>query len=188
MDSYARKAHKEGYASRSAYKLQAIIKKFHPIPQGGRVLDLGAAPGGWMQVAAETVGLNGIVVGVDLGQVSVTGDNIRPIVGNIFDPSCLEKIRSWAPYDSIISDMAPKTTGIKIRDQEQSQALVDCVISLSDELLKRRGSLIAKIFQGASMDYYTNELKKRFKSVRNYKPKASRERSFETYLIALHKH
>ena len=186
-DVYARKAQHEGYLARSAYKLAAILKKF-PIPmEGKRILDLGAAPGSWMQVASASAGPRGLVVGLDMEPIAAQGKNVAALTLDVFDAAAEKRLASYGPFGGIMSDMAPKTTGVKIQDQAKSAALVRRAIELADSLLAPGGSLIIKVFQGPETRALRALVVKRFKKAHLHKPPASRDRSFETYLIGIGK-
>ena len=182
-DAYARRAQEQGYRARSAFKLKSILKKFPIVKAGHKVLDLGAAPGSWLQVAHERVGKNGLVIGVDQELIEPIARNVKTIQADIFDDSCVAQLRSFGMFDIILSDLAPKTSGIKTRDQAQSAALVEQVFALAQQLLKPHGSFAVKLFQGPDTNNLRAQAQRMFKKVDAYKPPASRDRSFESYLI-----
>lgn len=182
-DLYARRAQKEGYFARSAYKLSSILKEFPIALKGKRILDLGASPGSWMQVAAQAAGEAGLVVGIDTEPIRARGKNIVVMALDVFDSEAENRLAAYAPFAVILSDMAPKTTGVKISDQARSEALARRGVELSETLLAPGGSIIIKIFQSPDTRALLNLLKKRFQKAQLHKPPASRERSFETYLI-----
>ncbi|MBT4412448.1 MAG: RlmE family RNA methyltransferase [Polaribacter sp.] len=186
-DIYARKAKKEGFLARSAFKLEFILEKFPIIKNGDKVLDAGASPGSWLQVVSSIIGKNGLAVGIDLNPIEFNALNIKNIQCDILKDECIEKIKDFAPFDSIISDLAPKTSGIKIKDQALSEELAEKVLELANIYLKKHGSVIIKIFQGAEMQEIIRKMRSGYKNVHTYKPPASRERSFETYLIGINK-
>ncbi len=187
-DAYARKARSEGYLARSAYKLKTIVEKFGLLKPGDRVLDLGAAPGSWLQVASELVGTSGRVVGVDLSPVAFRAKNVTTIQRDILDPELEAALSPYAPFDVILSDAAPNTSGIKDRDQALSEELVLRVLALAETHLTPGGALVAKLFQSSETKNVMERARQMFKQAHLYKPKASRERSFETYLIGLNKY
>ncbi|MEO1129843.1 MAG: RlmE family RNA methyltransferase [Planctomycetota bacterium] len=182
-DPYFKQAKSEGYAARSAFKLKQIQEARSLIRRGQRVLDLGCAPGSWLQVASELVGPAGTVVGLDLQPVSVAmPDNVIALVGDIreIDPEVLTTA-SGGLFDVIISDMAPKTTGHG--DSERSIALCQDALALAPRLLKPTGNIALKVFEGALYPELLRQMKEWFSTVRGYKPKASRDVSREMYAI-----
>lgn len=186
-DAYARKAKKDGFRARSAYKLQEIMERHILFKSGDTVLDVGASPGSWLQVVAPLVGPKGMAIGIDLTPIKPIAQNVKTLVGDITDQDTLTLLASFGPYDSIISDAAPNTSGIKIRDQAQSEYLVACIMQLAEQLLNKNGSLVMKIFQGSDLRAIQRSLKLSFKEVYTFKPKSSRDRSIETFLICLGK-
>ena len=201
QDSYFLKARREGYAARSIYKLEEIDKKHHLLKPGGHVLDLGAAPGSWLQYAASRVGPGGRVVGVDLQPVTVSlPDHAVVIEGDVFALTAESLAAATggpepgAPYDVVLSDMAPKTTGIPSADAARSAELVLRTLELSTALLASGrpllapgGALLAKIFQGARLNEVRRAFGEVFAKVSLEKPKASRAESVEIFLLGLGK-
>ncbi len=187
-DRYAKQAQKEGFAARSAYKLKAILAKFPLMHEGDVVLDLGASPGSWMQVSSAVVGKTGKVVGVDLNPTSVQVPHSSMIEGDIFDVATRDALQEYAPFNVVLSDMAPKTTGIKTRDQAQSTALVEHTLFLAEEFLAPGGACVAKLFESADRHSIQKQAEKLFKKVQIFKPPASRDRSFETFIVCLQKY
>lgn len=186
-DYFAQKAKREGLLARSAFKLEAINEKFGILQSGQKVLDLGAAPGSWLQVASEIVGSGGQVVGVDLSPIKFQAPNLITFAMDILGKAISKTLEPYTPFDVIISDLAPRTTGIKDRDQALSLELDQQVINLSQNLLRPGGDVIIKIFQSPDTKRFVREIGKMFKTVHTYKPPASRDRSFETYIIALNR-
>lgn len=183
-DTFASRAKKEGFLARSAYKLQEILSRFPVIEPGDTVLDLGAMPGSWLQVLSQAVDEDGLVAGLDLEPIVFSASNIRSFQGDIFSPASEHFIAGLSPFDAILSDMAPKTSGIRVRDQALSLALVERVFALAGRYLKKNGSVIAKIFVSPDMRQLLPTIKKDYRSVQLFKPRASRDRSYETYIIA----
>jgi 23S rRNA (uridine2552-2'-O)-methyltransferase len=192
-DHYYKKAKEEGFASRAVYKLEQIQKKFHVIKIGDRVLDLGAAPGGWMQAVSEWVGPQGLVVGIDLLPLKIPlKPNMRFVQGDVNDASTLEKIAGQLPAagqcslatDVVLSDMAPNTSGVAFKDAYLSYELCMMALDVAKKLLKPGGCLVAKIFQGDEVEGFKKELRACFKKVGHYVPPATREGSKELYLVA----
>src|SRR5438128_8467011 len=126
-DRFWRKAKKEGLRARSAFKLEEIQKRFHVLRPGGRVLDLGAAPGGWCQIAAREVGPRGFVLGIDLEAIPKLPPPVQTWVTDAFAPELLDRLRkeAGAPYDAVLSDLAPKTSGVRGTDEARSLALAE---------------------------------------------------------------
>ncbi|MDP3995038.1 MAG: RlmE family RNA methyltransferase [bacterium] len=182
-DAFARKARAEGYLARSAYKLAAIQEKFNLLKPGDRVLDLGASPGSWLQVASEIAGPSGRVVGVDIAPIAFHAKNVIAIEADMLDAGLEDALAEHAPFNVLLSDAAPKTSGIKDRDQALSEELVERSLDLGETLLKPRGNLVAKLFQSPDTKAIAAAAKELFRLVHLHKPKASRERSFETYLV-----
>jgi len=183
-DFYSLKARQEGYVARSVYKLMEIQEKFNIIKPGEKVLDLGCAPGSWSQYVSKEVQENGLLVGIDYKEIKVDYSNTVFIKGNFLRPHTQEKLAEYAPFDGIISDMAPDTTGDKLTDCYKSSDLVEEALHFSYDYLKHGGYFIAKIFQGGSETEIMDELKKAFEEVKWFKPKSCRKKSFEIYLIA----
>jgi 23S rRNA (uridine2552-2'-O)-methyltransferase len=180
-DHYHRKAKEEGFLARSAYKLQEIQEKFKLLRNGSKVLDLGCAPGAWTQVALPLVGAQGLVVGVDLEQVTLTHERFRFMKRDAFtlEPSDLPE----SPFDVVLSDMAPKTSGVKIRDHALSVELCMKALEVARKLLKPGGSIVVKLFEGEDIKMLEAELKKSFATVKMFRPQSTRQASFEVYLI-----
>ena len=184
-DHYYHLAKKEGYLARSAYKLQEMQKKFRLYKRGSKVLDLGCAPGAWSQVALETIGKEGQLVGLDLEAVELKAPNARFLQMDAFniEPGTLPE----APFDCVLSDMAPKTSGVRIRDQARSHDLSLKAIQVCDTMLAPGGSLVIKIFEGGDIKEIEMEIKKKFSDLKKFRPQSTRQASFEVYFIALNK-
>lgn len=185
-DQYVKRAQEEGYASRAAYKLLEIQKKDHILKPGMKVVDLGAAPGGWSQVAREIVG-PGNVIAVDI----LPMDPIEGVVfiqGDFREQEVLDQLLVEVGDDSVdlvISDMAPNISGQKSVDQPRSVHLVELAWDCAKHILKPDGTFLTKIFQGSGVDEMTREIKSRFKVTRIRKPQASRARSPEIYILGM---
>jgi 23S rRNA (uridine2552-2'-O)-methyltransferase len=183
-DSYYKKAKKEGYSSRAAYKLKEINSKYSLIKMGDTVLDAGCAPGGWLEVLSEIVGKGGKVVGVDLLDVkNIKAQNITFIKGDLRDTNIIEKILEFQPFDAVVSDAAPNTTGQKIVDHLNSLELVKTVFDVVKRSLKSGGNFLFKLFDGEDREEFISELKKYFSSIKIIRPDATRKSSFEIYVI-----
>ncbi len=183
-DFFYKKAKNEGYRSRASFKLKEIQKKFKIFKNNYNVLDLGCAPGGWLQVASEYC-KNGIIVGIDiLPTEPIECQNIKIINGNIFDDSVIKQINDIR-FNVILSDMAPNTSGIKHSDYYKSYELCLTAFEISGKLLREHGNFIVKIFQGREFEDFYKLLKKYFKIVKIFKPQSSRDTSAETYIVAI---
>ena len=184
-DEYYKRAKASGYRSRASYKLAQLNRRHRLIRRGDRVLDLGCAPGGWSQVARESVGEQGLVVGVDIVEVEpLDYENVFFVVGDIMDDPTIETISSISPvFDVVISDASPKITGIWSRDHLLSVDLVDRALSICDRLLRTGGNFVAKVFQGDELDQLQRRVKESFAWTKRTKPKASRGKSSEVYLV-----
>lgn len=185
-DAFYRKARQAGLRARSAFKLEEIARRFRLYRPGMAVLDLGAAPGGWLQILARQVGARGLVVGVDLQPIEKIAPNVRTIVGDITSEATIEELRAVREgrFDALTSDMAPKTTGIKDVDEARSIELVMRALGLCDELLVAGGSFVAKVFEGADFPSLLEVFRERFAQVKLVRPEATRGRSFEIYVVA----
>lgn len=188
-DAYYKKAKREGYKSRAAYKLKELNDKYAVIKRGFRVLDCGAAPGGWSQAALEIIGDKGLVVGVDLQEITgISHNNFKSVRGDFTDEAVISEILDICPlYDAVISDIAPHTTGVRDIDHANSMELVGKVRDFADIALKKGGSLIFKLFEGEGRKALADSLKNDFKDVRLYRPNATRGGSMEIYVSALNK-
>lgn len=183
-DEYFRKAKREGYVSRSAYKLLEINEKRKLIRQGDCVLDLGCAPGSWLQVSAELAGSSGHLVGVDLTPVSiVVGANVRTIVGDVFAIEAGALLVGTRRFDVVLSDMAPNTAG-DVGDHFQSVELCERVLELASATLRRGGNLAMKVFEGEAYPALLRRTSGLFDACKGFKPMATRDVSREIYLIA----
>ena len=185
-DEYVKKAQKEGYRSRSVYKLFEIIEKSQIINKGDKILDLGAAPGGWSQVAAKMVGKSGQVIASDILSIKeISGVNF--LQGDFTEQSVYDELITLTKgslIDLVLSDMAPNMSGQLSVDQPKSIYLAELAIDLAVKTLSKNGHFIVKIFQGDGFDDYVKNARKVFKKVSIIKPKASRSRSKEVYLLA----
>ena len=190
-DEYVKLSQKEGYRSRAIYKLKEIQQKDQLIKHGMQVVDLGAAPGGWSQYAVELVGSNGRVVASDILPIDPL-PFVEFIKGDFTEQSVLDEILGVlhkkdknAKADVVISDMAPNVTGVETIDQPKSIYLCELSLDMARIVLKQGGSFVAKVFQGDGSDAFIKDVKSSFKQVKIRKPKASRPRSREVYVVAL---
>lgn len=191
QDHYFHKAKKEGYRARSVYKLQSIEERFHLIHPGDRVLDLGAAPGSFLQYIGRIIGPEGLAVGVDLQPIKpFKQKNIVTLVADVMDQEALEqklKELNLEVFDVITSDMAPSTSGIRFLDGGRSQELNEHVIKIADRWLVPGGHLVMKLLPGVNEGILIKKLKSFFKIVRHSRPSAVRASSGEWYLVAMHR-
>ncbi|MEG6551702.1 RlmE family RNA methyltransferase [Desulfocurvibacter africanus] len=188
QDHYFKQAKKDNYPARSVYKLQEINKRFGILRPGQKVLDLGAAPGSWTLFAAKVVGQGGKVLGVDLQSTATDfPDNVRFLVGDVFEPPAEVQaaMEELAPFEVVVSDMAPKTSGIIFRDQAFSFDLCVRALEVADKYLAKGGNFVAKIFEGPDVRQFAAMLRERFVTVKNFKPQSSRSESKETFYIGL---
>jgi len=185
-EHFYKQAKREGYRARSAYKLLQIQKKYRILKPGDTVVDLGAAPGGWSQVAKEITGIKGKIIGVDILP-------IKPIPGIIFlqgdmtkdeDIQRILSLTDKNTVDAIISDMSPNISGNYSVDQARSVFLCEQALKTCDILLKDGGSFVCKIFEGEDLPDFIQKVKNRFKIVKQFDPEASRKSSSEIYIIA----
>lgn len=184
-DPYVKQAQVDGYRSRASYKLLGINEKDTLIRSGMRILDLGAAPGGWSQVASKLVGDRGQVIASDiLPMDSMAG--VTFIQGDFTEDSVFEAIMhaiDGAPVDVVISDMAPNISGVSVADQAASMYLVELALDMACQVLKPKGNFVAKVFQGEGSDAFIKTVKRHFKQVVIRKPEASRARSREVFVV-----
>jgi 23S rRNA (uridine2552-2'-O)-methyltransferase len=186
-DTFYRRAKREGYRSRAAYKLLELNRRFHIIKPGDQVVDLGAAPGGWLQVASQLTGKNGKVIGIDLEPIeAVNGKNIILLRGDITSEESLRRIRELldGPADCVISDVAPRLSGIRDADLSRSLELNRSALEAACHLLKPGGHFLVKVFMGEELKSYFLEVEKSFLSVQRTRPEASRKGSSEIYVCA----
>ena len=182
-DFFSKKSKTEGYRSRASYKLKEILTTDFSIRKGQSVFDLGSFPGSWSQVAYEFVGPTGKVAAIDIQEMKLQNCFfIHKSIEEIHE-SDFEEISEFVPFDLVLSDMAPNISGIRERDNALMVGLVNSTLSVIDNFLKIKGSVLIKVFQGESLDYTRDALKKRFNKVKISKPKASRPNSREIYII-----
>lgn len=185
-DEYVKRAQEEGYRSRAAYKLLEIQEKDRLLRPGLTVVDLGAAPGGWSQFAARLVGGQGAVIALDVLPMEPL-PGVECIQGDFRETEVLERLMAMLngrPVDLVISDMAPNTSGIKAVDQPRGMYLAELALDFAGQCLRSGGDLLVKVFQGEGFDPFLKSLRAGFATVAPRKPKASRARSAERYLLA----
>ena len=186
-EHYYKMAKKENYRSRASYKLLQLNKKYKIIKNGDYVVDLGAAPGGWSQVALDVVGDKGKVIAVDLNRIKpFKVDNFVQITGDFTKDEIINMIEDELVLDAnvILSDAAPKLSGIKDIDQIKSMDIAINALKIADSILKIGGSMIIKAFQGEGFEDYLKNVKKKFRIVKTTKPPSSKKGSMEMYIIA----
>lgn len=185
-DPYVKRAQKDGYRSRAAYKLLEMNEKDKLIRPGMLVMDLGSAPGGWSQIAGRLVGHTGRVIASDILPMDSL-ENVDFIQGDFTSDEVFQQIMTTMDgrqADLIISDIAPNISGVMAADQASSMYLVELVLDMVRQVLKPGGNFVAKIFQGEGSDEYIKDVRKSFEKVSIRKPEASRPRSREVYLMA----
>lgn len=187
-DYYFHKAKEDNFAARSIYKLEEIDAKFRLIKPGNKILDLGAAPGSWSQYAAKKVGVKGRVLGIDLQPIKITLPNAAFIEADIHDIQWEEVFAEYEiapPFDLVISDMAPRTTGIKITDQARSMELCEMALNVALQYLKPGGHFIVKFFHSEDFEALRNLIRKNFGKCEILRPKSTRKESKEIFLIGI---
>ncbi len=185
-EHFYKQAKKEGYRSRATYKLKQLDDKYSLIHPGDIVVDLGAAPGSWLQFARDKVGENGFVLGVDLEEIEdLDYENVKTVQADITESETIDIIQKNLPDSPniIISDAAPNITGIWDVDHARSIDLCRSALKIADKVLKQGGFLLVKVFQGEFFDELLEDFKKKFSFCKASKPKASRKRSSEIYII-----
>jgi 23S rRNA (uridine2552-2'-O)-methyltransferase len=185
-DKWSKRAEAEGYRARSVYKLMELDERFHLITPGMTILDLGAAPGSWLQYAAKKVGPRGRVIGIDLAEIAPIETNVSLHKEDITDDEAIMRTLRDAHVDTVdlvLSDVAPATSGVKDVDQWRSIELGQAVLKIAEKYLRPNGKCALKVFRGADFDEFLGETRKRWKDVRTVTVKASRDRSREVYLV-----
>ncbi len=185
-DYYFRRAKEQNYPARSVYKLKEIDAKFKIFRKGMKVLDLGAAPGSWSLGAAEKVGEQGLVLACDIQETdTVFPKNIVFLQEDVFNRSAIfeEHLQKIAPFDVVISDMAPRTTGTKFTDQARSLELCLEALNVAELWLKKGGAFVVKIFMGPDIQELLQPMRRQFTTVKSFKPKSSRQESKETFFV-----
>ncbi|UCH31772.1 MAG: RlmE family RNA methyltransferase [Candidatus Bathyarchaeota archaeon] len=187
-DYYYRKAKEEEYRSRAAYKLLQAVKKYHFIGEGDVVIDLGAAPGGWLQVSQKIVGKKGLILGVDSKTTKpLKASNVRVIVGDITNPKTERQIALNLPFlaNTLISDVSPNISGVWEVDHARQIDLAQQSLSLALKFLNKNGNFFVKVFQGDMFQSFVDRVKQHFSRVEIIKPKASRAKSAEIFILGM---
>ena len=184
-DFWSIKAKKEGYPARSVYKLEEIDKKFGILKPHARILDIGAAPGSWSLWILKRLAGKGFLAAVDLQTLGISPayENFFFIQGDLYDAVVRATLAEKGPYDLVLSDAAPSTSGNSGLDTDRSEAIVEAVLDYADAMLKPGGTVLAKLFMGGGQRAILDRMKSSYATARAFKPEACRSVSFETYLI-----
>jgi 23S rRNA (uridine2552-2'-O)-methyltransferase len=182
-DRFHQKAKKQGFLARAVYKLEELDAKHHVLAPGQRVLDLGCAPGSWLQYARGVVGDGGVLVGLDRGPLKTPVANARIVVGDVLtiDPAQLKG--DLPAFDVVLSDMAPDTSGIRSLDQARSEALFERALEIATLVLAPGGNFVGKLFQGPDFKKLMEAVRARFTTMKTMKPESSRQISIEQYVV-----
>jgi 23S rRNA (uridine2552-2'-O)-methyltransferase len=185
-DKFYRKAREQGLKSRAAFKLEEIIERFKLVREGARVIDLGCAPGGWLVILARAVGARGRVVGVDLTACQSSAPNVVTIAGDVRDAAVRDAIAKNAggPADLVTSDLAPKLSGIRERDQALALELLITALEFARAQLRPGGAMVAKVFMGEGFDEIRASFVRAFDKVEIVRTRATRPGSSELYVVA----
>jgi 23S rRNA (uridine2552-2'-O)-methyltransferase len=187
-DAHYRRARAEGYRARSIYKLAELDRRYRILRRGDAVVDLGAWPGAWLQLALERVGAEGCIVGVDLAAIEkLPAPNVALVVGDVRDPATADIVleRLGRRADVVLSDLAPKLTGIRATDEARSEELNATTLALLPRLLAASGRFIMKTFMKPGFEATLRETRARFAEVRTTRPDATRRGSSELYVVGL---
>lgn len=187
-DHYFKKAKQDGLRARSAFKVDEILKRFPIVRKGGAVLDLGAAPGGFLQILADTVGSSGRVLGVDIVAIRpFTQKHVTTAVLDVLAEDFDAKLRELydGPFDAVISDMAPKTSGIKATDEARSLRLAGKALEVAVGRGRPGSSFVAKLFMGGDFEEFRAQVRSHYEDVKVVRPEATRGASMEVYLVGL---
>jgi 23S rRNA (uridine2552-2'-O)-methyltransferase len=187
-DHYFQKAKQEGLRARSAFKVDEILKRFPVVKKGAAVLDLGAAPGGFLQILADSVGTSGRVIGVDIVAIRpFTQKHVTTAVLDVLADDFDAKLKALyeGPFDAVISDMAPKTSGIKATDEARSLRLAGKALEVAVTRGKPGSSFVAKLFMGGDFEEFRSQVRAHYDEVKVVRPEATRGASMEVYLVGL---
>ena len=187
-DHYTRQARKDNFAARSVYKLEEIQKKHRILTRGDRVLDLGCAPGSWLQFTARAIGDAGRLVGIDLTPVTIRlAEHVTVITGDVADLEGYLADMALRQVDVVLSDMAPATTGNRHVDEARSVGLCEMALAAADRFLRPGGHFVCKIFQGGDTKDFTDAVRERFARQTATRPQSTRKASREVFVIGLSK-
>jgi 23S rRNA (uridine2552-2'-O)-methyltransferase len=187
-DFYFLKAKSENYAARSVFKIQEIDERFKLFKPSYKVLDLGAAPGSWSQYASQKVGAQGRILGIDIQPIKLTLPNAVFMTADMRQLDLAEIMSAHGiqpPFDVVLSDMAPKTTGIRVTDQTRSLELCELALETAQKFLRPRGAFVCKLFHSEEFEGFRNQLRKLFGKVEVIRPKSTRKESKEIFFVAL---
>ncbi len=187
-DYYFQKAKAQNYAARSIFKLQEIDERFKIFKPAYKILDLGAAPGSWSQYSSQKIGPRGRILGIDLQPIQLTLPNALFLLADIRETNLEEFMRENQidpPFDIVLSDMAPKTTGIRITDQTRSIELCELALETAKRFLKHRGTFVCKLFHSDAFENFRRSLKESFEKVELLRPKSTRKESKEIFFICM---
>lgn len=185
-DKWSQRAAKEGYRARSVYKLMELDERFGLLQPGMTVIDLGAAPGSWLQYTAQSVGPMGTVFGFDVQEIKPVAENVKTFVMDITDKFAIEdelRKNGVRDVDLVLADMAPNTSGIKDMDQWRSIELAQAALAIGKDILKPNGTCVVKVFRGADFDEFYKNLKMDWQEPVIAEVIASRDRSREVYIV-----
>jgi len=185
-DKWSKRAAERGFRARSVFKLQELDERFHLLRPGMKVLDIGAAPGSWLQYESKKIGEKGIAIGIDLKEIEGIAPNVKTFVGDMMDDAAMTTIFSSLgieKFDLVLSDIAPNTSGIKDVDQWRSLELSRLVVACAKKYLQSGGALVMKVFRGRDFDAFLHEMKTLFSDVKQVSVEASRDRSREVYVV-----
>lgn len=182
-DHFHQRAQKAGFRSRAVFKLEEIDHALRIFAPGDRVLDLGCAPGSWLQYASGVVGEHGRLVGIDRLPLKAGLPNTKVVIGDVFNITATELRGDLPAFDVVMSDMAPDTTGIRHVDQARSEGLFERALEIAGETLAPGGNFVGKLFQGPDWQRIIAECRRRFAQVKTVKPESSRSFSIEQYVV-----
>ena len=182
-DRFHQKAKREGFLARAVYKLQEIDEKHQIFDGGHRVLDLGCAPGSWLQYANQTIGERAVLVGLDRAPLDRPPTGARIVVGDVLTIDVATLLGELPAFDVVLSDMAPDTSGIRNLDQARSEALFERALEIATLVLAPGGNFVGKLFQGPDFKKLSEDVRARFASSKTVKPASSRQISIEQYVI-----
>ncbi|OFZ78735.1 MAG: 50S rRNA methyltransferase [Bdellovibrionales bacterium RIFOXYD1_FULL_53_11] len=187
-DYFFKKAKKENYAARSVYKLEELDERFKIIRPGMKILDLGAAPGSWSQYCSKKTGAGGVIMGIDLQRIELTLPNAVFVQADLLSadlPAIMSVHSITPPFDLVLSDMAPKTTGFRDADQARSLELCELALSLALRHLRGGGGFVCKLFHSGGFEGLRNRIKHSFNRVEVLRPKSTRKESKEIFLAGI---